>query len=75
MRRRDDIVSLSCHARAHRLRSDCDAEPLEIGQWVVTSGGLQLAAELTNLQSQAKAEAESKTAEPKLKEPADAVQR
>ncbi|MGE5191249.1 MAG: efflux RND transporter periplasmic adaptor subunit [Deltaproteobacteria bacterium] len=75
VRRRDDVVSLSCRSRAHRSAGGSDVEPLEVGDWVVTAGGLQLAAELTYLQSQAKAEAESKAAEPKANEHFDAVQK
>jgi len=74
VRRRDEIVSLSCHSRTRPATTGCDADPIEVGEWVVTTGGLQLAAELTNLQSQAKAEAESKSAEPK-KGSFDAVQK
>jgi cobalt-zinc-cadmium efflux system membrane fusion protein len=74
IRRRDDIVSLSCHSRTRPATTGCDADPIEVGEWIVTTGGLQLAAELTNLQSQAKAEAESKSAEPK-KGSFDAVQK
>ena len=75
VRRRDDVVSLSCHTRAHRSRTTCDVEPLAVGDWVVTTGGLQMAAELTNLQSQAKTEAELKAAEPKAKANIDAAQK
>ncbi len=75
VRRRDDVVSLSCHSRPHRSQIACDVEPLAVGDWVVTAGGLQLAAELTNLQSQAKTEAEAKAAEPKAKGHIDAVQK
>src|SRR5262245_6592662 len=53
VRRRDDVISLSCHSRVHPSTRGCDAEPLEVGDWVVTTGGLQLASELTYLQSQA----------------------
>jgi len=58
VRRRDDLVSL---ARRPRWRSsDAAVEPLAVGDWVVTTGGLQLAAELTYLESQAKTELTSK---------------
>src|SRR5437899_948086 len=60
VRRRGDIVSLSCHARTHAPGKGCDVNQLSVGEWVVTTGGLQLAAELTNLQSQVKAESEGK---------------
>ncbi len=52
-RRRGDTVSLSCQSRAHSAGSACEVEPLKVGDRVVTAGGLQLGAELTNLQSQA----------------------
>jgi hypothetical protein len=52
VRRRDDIVSLSCRSRAHAAAGKCDVDPLEVGERVVTAGGLQLASELTSLQSQ-----------------------
>lgn len=60
VRRRDNTVSLSCHSRLHSAGKACDVEPLQVGDWVVTSGGLQLAAELTNLQSQAKSQAQTR---------------
>ncbi|HEY3969056.1 MAG TPA: efflux RND transporter periplasmic adaptor subunit [Planctomycetaceae bacterium] len=51
VRRNDQVVSLS---RAPRTGSiDEVSEPLSVGDVVVTTGGLQLAAELTYLQSQA----------------------
>ena len=53
VRRRGDIVSLRCRSRAHPSGDGaCEAEPLKVGDWVVTTGGLQMAAELANLQSQ-----------------------
>ncbi len=57
VRRRNEVVSLACHPRSKVPGSSCDSEPLQIGDWVVTTGGLQLAADLTNLQSQTKVEA------------------
>ena len=51
VRRRGDVVSLTCRSRAVLLPT-CEVEPLTIGDWVVTTGGLQMAAELSNLQSQ-----------------------
>ncbi|HEY2251059.1 MAG TPA: efflux RND transporter periplasmic adaptor subunit [Planctomycetaceae bacterium] len=53
VRRRGDIISLRCKPRGH-VSSDgsCAVELLNLGDWVVTTGGLQMAAELTNLQSQ-----------------------
>ena len=53
VRRRGDLVSLSCHSRARSAGSSCEVEPLKVGDQVAATGGLQLAAELTNLQSQA----------------------
>lgn len=53
VRRRGDTVSLTCRSRAHTASDGaCEVEPLVVGDWVVTTGALQLAAELTNLQSQ-----------------------
>jgi len=53
VRRRGDIISLTCRPRAQaKADSACQVDPLHVGDWIVTTGGLQLAAELTNLQSQ-----------------------
>lgn len=56
VRRRDDIVSLSCHSRQGTAKGTCDVDPLMVGDWVVTTGGLELASQLTNLQSQSQSQ-------------------
>jgi cobalt-zinc-cadmium efflux system membrane fusion protein len=72
VRRRDDVVSLSCHTRNHAATGKCDADPLVVGDWVVTTGGLQLAAELTNLQSQTESQGQVQAAtDPKRHNDAD----